>query len=317
MYLPVFLVLRACVCVCLCHGVHRQTNRHSREISEIVPAHTHTHAEITRTRLSCGGDDCDVDSLSLLMHIYKYRHTSMHVCLFALLSIQTAGCLTLIHSRFSYNHTYQHAYLCVCICIHLFFFSLFCWVYLRASGLSLCFSLIQDALFDQQPVVVPVIRRFYRAFIASVSVWFVWLSTEILCLSESVYFACVFGVACVCVLECFLCHGVHWQTNRHSREISEIVPVHTRVCAHAEITRTRLSCGGDECDVESLSLLIHIYIHRHTSMHVCLLAFLSIPDSWLPNSDSLSFLIRSYLCVCVCIYLFFFCFAEYTLELVA
>ena len=39
MYLPVFLVLLVCVCVCLFHGVHRQTNRHSREISEIVPAH--------------------------------------------------------------------------------------------------------------------------------------------------------------------------------------------------------------------------------------------------------------------------------------
>jgi apolipoprotein N-acyltransferase len=59
-YLPVFLVLLAFVCVCLCHGVHRQTNRHSRGISEVVPAHTRsrTHAEITRAPLGCGGDEC-------------------------------------------------------------------------------------------------------------------------------------------------------------------------------------------------------------------------------------------------------------------
>ncbi len=110
--------------------------------------------------------------------------------------------------------------------------------------------------------------------------------------------------------ECFLCHGVHRQTNRHSREISETVPSHMRVCEHAEITRTPLSCDGDECDADSLSLLIHIYIHRHTSMHVCLLTFLSLPDSWLPNSDSLSLLIKSYSS-------FFVCFSEYTSQLVA
>ncbi len=43
MYLHVFLELLVCVCVFLCHGVHRQTNRHSREISETVPAHTRAH----------------------------------------------------------------------------------------------------------------------------------------------------------------------------------------------------------------------------------------------------------------------------------
>jgi hypothetical protein len=37
----------------------------------------------------------------------------------------------------------------------------------------------------------------------------------------------VFLVLLVCVCVC-VCHGVHWQTNRHSREISEIVPEHTR-----------------------------------------------------------------------------------------
>ncbi len=76
MYLPVFLVLLV-FAACLCHGVHRQTNSHSREISDIVPARTHTrtHTEITRTPLSSGGDECDADSLSLLIHTYIHRHT--------------------------------------------------------------------------------------------------------------------------------------------------------------------------------------------------------------------------------------------------
>ena len=69
---------------------------------------------------------------------------------------------------------------------------------------------------------------------------------------------------------CFLFHGVQRQMKRDSSEISEIVSAHTHACTHAEMTRTRLSCGGDECDADSLSLLIHTYIHRHTSMHVCL-----------------------------------------------
>jgi hypothetical protein len=34
----------------------------------------------------------------------------------------TAGCLTLIRSRSSYNHTYKHAYLCVYVYIYMFFF---------------------------------------------------------------------------------------------------------------------------------------------------------------------------------------------------
>jgi hypothetical protein len=106
-------------------------------------------------------------------------------------------------------------------------------------------------------------------------------------------------VACVFVF--FLCHGVHWQTYKHSGEICEIVPAHTRARAHAEITRTRLSCGGDECDADSLSILTHTYIHRHTSMHVRLFAFLSFPDK-------LSLLIQSYIptCIPVCLWMYKF-----------
>jgi hypothetical protein len=113
---------------------------------------------------------------------------------------------------------------------------------------------------------------------------FSWLSTEILWLSESVDFLSildmylpVFLVLLVCVCVC-LCHGVHLQTNRHNRQISEIVPANTRAHAHAEITRTPLSYGGDECDTDSLSLRIHIHIHGHTVIHACLFAFLSIRE---------------------------------------
>ena len=91
------------------------------------------------------------------------------------------------------------------------------------------------------------------------------------------------------VLFACVCHGVHRQTNRHSREISEIVPAHTRVRTHAEITRTPLSCGGDECDADSLSLLMQSYIPTCILVCLCRHIFvihfpLSIPDSWWPNS---------------------------------
>ena len=83
--------------------------------------------------------------------------------------------------------------------------------------------------------------------------------------------------------------------------------------AHSVITRTPMSCSGDECDADSLSLLMHTHIHRNTSMHVCLFAFLSIPDSWWPSSDSLSLLLHSYIptcilvCLCMCTFVLF-CF---------
>ena len=149
------------VCVPKCflfHGVHREMKRDSREISEIVRAHTRacTPAEITRTRLLC--------MFVCLLFI--------HVCLFVCFCwvYLTAGCLTLIRSRSSYNHTCQHAFLCVWACIYVFFFCLFFWVYLIAGWLTLCFSSIQGAWFEQQHVVGPATGHFCRAFIASVSV---------------------------------------------------------------------------------------------------------------------------------------------------
>jgi hypothetical protein len=56
----------------------------------------------------------------------------------------------------------------------------------------------------------------------------------------------------------------------------------------------------------SRSSYTHAY-HRHTRMDVRFF-FLSIPDSWLANSDSLSLLIQSYIPTCilvwVCMYIF-------------
>jgi hypothetical protein len=71
----------------------------------------------------------------------------------------------------------------------------------------------------------------------------------------------------------------------HARQLS----AHTR--AHAEITCTPLSCGGDECDADALSLLRQSNIQ--TCMPVCMrififglcfFAFLSTHASCLPNS---------------------------------
>jgi hypothetical protein len=131
----------------------------------------------------------------------------MLVCLLVWVYL-TFVCLTLIRSRFSYNHTYQHAYLCVCVFIYMLFFCLFVWVYLTAGCLLLCFSSVQVALFEQQPVVGPAIGHFRRAFIASVSVrvsrgW----GLRYFCLSASVdllldIYLPVFFVLLVCV--CFV-----------------------------------------------------------------------------------------------------------------
>jgi hypothetical protein len=41
--------------------------------------------------------------------------------------------------------------------------------------------------------------------------------------------------------------------------LSTIISMHDRG-THAEITRTPLNCGGDECDADLLSLLIQSYI---------------------------------------------------------
>jgi hypothetical protein len=53
---------------------------------------------------------------------------------------------------------------------------------------------------------------------------------------------------------------------------------------------------------------VWMFSSSSTSMHVCLFVFLSIPDSWLANSDSFSLLIQSYIPTCmfvwVCMYIY-------------
>jgi hypothetical protein len=67
-----------------------------------------------------------------------------------------------------------------------------------------------------------------------------------------------------------------------------------------EITRTPLSCGGDECDADVLSLLRQSYIQTYilcvcVCVCVCCLfvAFLSLPDSSLSNSSYRSLYLRN------------------------
>jgi hypothetical protein len=123
--------------------VHRQTNRHSGGINEIVPAHM-------RVR-----------------EVQTFKYTSMHVGLLAFLSIpdswlpNSESLLLLIQS---YIPT------CVLVCVYNIYLIFFFGVYLAAGFLTLCFSSIQAALFEQQPVVGPSTRRFCRAFLTFVSV---------------------------------------------------------------------------------------------------------------------------------------------------
>ncbi len=153
----------------------------------------------------------------------------------------TSGCLTLIRSRSSYNHTYQHAYLCVCVCTYLFLFS-FVFLSMTCSWLPNSLLLLDTGSFIWtttscracHPAFLPGFHRFGECLCYS------WLSTEMLWLSESVdvpslldMYMPVFLVLLVCVCVCvLLCHGVHRQTNRDSREISEIVPAYTRAHTH-------------------------------------------------------------------------------------
>jgi hypothetical protein len=104
-------------------------------------------------------------------------------------------------------------------------------------------------------------------------VCFSWLSTRILCLSKSVDFLSflymyvgVFLVLFVCLCVCLLCLGVHRQTNRHRREISEILPTHTRACT---------TVARDHSDTLGFVLAPHTHIHARTHKYVSLFACLS------------------------------------------
>jgi hypothetical protein len=257
MFLPVFLVLIVCVCFFMCHVVHRQTNRHSREISEIVPAQTSA-----RMRSLTHPWAAVVTSVTLIRSrsAYPYTYTDAHVCMFVCLLFWvylTAGWLALIRSRSSYNHTYQHAYLCVCVCMYLLFFCLFfflsSWLpnslFLLVTGILIC------GTTRCQPCHLTFLPGFHRF-----REWtcFPRLSPEILCLSERVDFLSlldmyfpVFSVLLVCVCVC-LCHGVHRQTN-HS---------HTLELRWWRVWRW-------------FALAPHTHIHTQTHKYACLLVCFS------------------------------------------
>jgi hypothetical protein len=140
----------------------------------------------------------------------------------------TAGWLTLIRSRSSYKHTYQHAYLCVCVCMYLFFFS-------EAFFLSVPYSWWPNSLFLVDTGVLictttscrPWKPEFLTGFHCfRECVCFLWLGTEIVCSSESVgvlslldLYLSVFAVllVCVCVCVCVtMCTGRQTDTVERS-----------------------------------------------------------------------------------------------------
>ena len=141
-----------------------------------------------------------------------------------------------------------------CVCIYVFFFCLFFWVYLSAGCLTLC--LLDTGIFI---CTTTSCRPCHRTFLPGFHRFgecacFSWLSTEILLLSESLmkvlifyhYVTCaVFWVLCVCVCV-FLCHGVHRQTNRDSKQISEstCVCVYLFICSFFLV---RLTVGACLC----------------------------------------------------------------------
>ena len=153
----------------------------------------------------------------------------MRVCAYSYIC-----CLFLIQS-------YMPTCILVCLCMHMFVLFLFVFLRIPYSWLPNSLFLLDTGRFictttscrPCQPAFLPGFHRFGEC------VCFSWLSTEILCLSESVDFLSfldmyfpVFLAWLVCVFS--LCHGVHRQTNRHSREISEIGPAHARAHAHVQ-----------------------------------------------------------------------------------
>ena len=60
----------------------------------------------------------------------------------------------------------------------------------------------------------------------------------------------------------------------HFMSMHDSCQQHTHASADVEITRTLLSCGGDECDADSLSLLIQSYIPTCILVCVCVYIFI-------------------------------------------
>jgi hypothetical protein len=168
MYLPLFLV--CLVCVCVWHGVHRQTNRQNRDIDEIVPAHTRVHFlflfDFLSIPYSCWLTLC---FSSIQGSFFEQKPVvspaSRRFCraFIAWVSVLVSRGWVLRYCGWVKVLIFFHYLTCirtcilVCLCTYTF--------------LTLCFSSVQGSWFRvQQQHVGTGTRHFCRAFIASVSV---------------------------------------------------------------------------------------------------------------------------------------------------
>ncbi len=231
------------VCI-LCHGVHRQTDRHSREISEIVPAHTGARAFVRSLAHPWAAVVISVKLIrSRSVYTYIHRHTSsMFVCLLFWVYL-TAGCLTLIRYRSSYNCVTVYA--SICYLLFVFFSITYSWLpdslfFLGTGGFLWCTTSCRSF----RRIFLPDFHRF------SECACFTWLSTEILCLSASVDF--------LSLLDMYL-------------RISEIVLAHAR--AHTHIQRSLAHpWAAVVTSVTLFALAPYAHIHTQTHKYACLFA---------------------------------------------
>jgi hypothetical protein len=197
---------------------------------------------------------------------FIHTHTSMQVCFFLFLSTRDSW---LPNSDSLSLLIQSHIPTCILVCVCMYIFVLFVIVLLslRYSWLPNSLFLLDTGSFictttSCRPCHLTFSPGFHRLCECAC---FSWLSTEILCLSESVDFPSLFDmylpvllVLLVCVCK-FLSHGVHWQTNRHSRKISEILPAHRRAHTHAEISLTQPSVVTSVTLIRSRSSYTYTY----------------------------------------------------------
>jgi hypothetical protein len=200
----------------------------------------------------------------------------------------------------------------------MFFICLIFWVYTTAVCLTLCFSSIQFPLFGQQPVVGPASRHFCRAYITYVSVrvsrgclqstvleWKCWM-----CVSVCTY-ECIWQLLDLLEDQMLVAHAWHLSivytsirthgrfTNvydricflfvhfyEHARQLSAHTHAHTqRSLAHTwELWWWRVWRWFAVAPQTIIHTCMHICMHVYLSICFCLLAFMSIHDSCLPNS---------------------------------